>query len=84
MRKHLLAIAALGLGLGIAAPAQAFHCPADMRAIDAALAADPDLTEAQLAEVRRLRAEGERLHNAGQHQDSVDTLAKAKALLGLP
>ena len=42
--------------------ALAFHCPADMAKIDAALAKNPKLTDAQLAEVKQQRAEGEVLH----------------------
>jgi hypothetical protein len=61
----------------------AFHCPKDMAAIDAALAKNPKLTDAQLAEVKKLRAEGEALHKAGKHQESVDTLAKAEKILGI-
>lgn len=30
-----------------------------------------------------MRADGEALHNAGKHQESVDTLAKAMAILGI-
>ncbi len=61
----------------------AFHCPKDMAAIDAALAKNPKLTDSQLAEVKKLRAEGEALHKAGKHQESVDTLAKAEKILGI-
>ncbi|WP_429042841.1 hypothetical protein [Aeromonas hydrophila] len=60
-----------------------FHCPADMKKIDDALAAKPALSADKLAEVKKLRAEGEVLHKAGKHQESVDTLAKAMAMLGL-
>jgi uncharacterized protein YneF (UPF0154 family) len=63
--------------------ALAFHCPADMKKIDEALAKNPRLTEAQLAEVKQQRAEGETLHKAGKHQESVDTLAKAMKTLGV-
>lgn len=63
--------------------ALAFHCPADMKKIDAALAAQPKLSEAQLAEVKKLRAEGEELHKAGKHQESIDTLAKAMKILSI-
>lgn len=63
--------------------ALAFHCPADMKKIDEALAKNPKLTEAQLAEVKQQRAEGETLHKAGKHQESVDTLAKAMKTLGV-
>jgi hypothetical protein len=68
-------------GLLAAAPAFAFHCPADMAAIDAALAKNPKLSAQDMAEVKKLRAAGETLHKAGKHQESVDTLAKAKKLL---
>ncbi|MGY3856807.1 hypothetical protein [Aeromonas intestinalis] len=70
-------------GLLFAGSALAFHCPMDMKKIDDTLAADPVLSAEQLAEVKQLRAEGEALHKAGKHQESVDTLAKAITLLGL-
>lgn len=63
--------------------ALAFHCPADMKKIDDALAAKPSLSAAQLDEVKKLRAEGENLHKAGKHQESVDTLAKAMKVLNI-
>lgn len=61
----------------------AFHCPVDMKKIDEALAKNPKLTEAQMTEVKQLRADGEAAHKAGKHQDSVDTLAKAMKILGI-
>ena len=61
----------------------AFHCPADMKKIDEALAKNPKLTEAQMSEVKKQRAEGEALHKAGKHQESVDTLAKAMKTLNI-
>ena len=83
--RALLIAAALSLGLagGLAAPAFAFHCPVDMAAIDAALAAGPQISEADLAKVKALRAKGEEEHKAGKHAESVATLAEAKALLGI-
>ncbi len=71
------------LALAITAPAYAMHCPAEMAKIDAALAANPSLTAEQLAEVQTLRQEGEAYHKAGNHQESLDTLAKAMAILGI-
>ena len=44
---------------------------------------NPKLTAAQTDEVKKYRAEGETLHKAGKHQDSVDTLAKAMKILGI-
>ena len=77
--KRISAIAAALLFASSAA--FAFHCPKDMAAIDAALAKNPQLSAEQLAEVKRLRAEGEAYHKAGKHQESVDTLAKAMHIL---
>lgn len=67
----------------ISTSALAFHCPADMKKIDAALAANHKLTSEQLSEVKKLRAEGETLHKAGKHQDSIDTLGKAMKILAI-
>jgi len=61
----------------------AFHCPADMKKIDEALAKNPSLTAEQMADVKKLRAEGEAFHKAGKHQESVDTLAKAMKILDI-
>ena len=74
----------LFLGLMLAsATAFAFHCPADMKKIDEALGKSPTLSDAQMSEVKKLRADGEALHKAGKHQESVDTLAKAMKMLGI-
>jgi hypothetical protein len=81
MRKSLAVFAVLSVFA--AGSAFAFHCPKDMKKIDAALAANPSLATAQLAEVKRLRAEGETLHQQGRHQESIDTLAKAMKILNI-
>lgn len=80
MKRVLTAVA---LSLFIAGPAFAFTCPVMVNDIDAALAGNPDLSAEQLAQVKQLRDEGEALHEAGQHQESVDTLQQAKDILGL-
>jgi hypothetical protein len=59
------------------------HCPMDMKQIDDAVAAGPKLSADKLAQVKKHRAEGEALHKAGKHQESVAELAKAKAILGI-
>jgi hypothetical protein len=61
----------------------AFHCPQDMKKIDDALAKNPKLSAEQMADVKKYRAEGEALHKAGKHQESVDTLAKAMKILDI-
>jgi hypothetical protein len=66
-----------------AGTALAFHCPADMKKIDDAMAKNPKLTAAQTDEVKKARADGEALHKAGKHQESVDTLAKAMKILSI-
>ncbi|WP_407279236.1 hypothetical protein U5817_24955 [Aromatoleum evansii] len=79
MKKFvILALAALFSGSALA-----MHCPADMKKIDAALAASPKLSVAQMSEVKQLRADGEAQHKAGKHQESVDTLGKAMKILGI-
>jgi hypothetical protein len=60
----------------------AFSCPKEMKAIDAALP-KAKLDAKQSAEVKKLRAEGEQLHQAGKHAESMAALGKAKAILGL-
>ena len=79
--KRLLAIATTLLFASTTA--LAFHCPKDMKAIDEALAKNPKLTEAQMKEVKSLRAQGEVDHKAGKHQDAVDGLAKAMKILDI-
>jgi len=81
MLKHILVALALVVLAG--GPAQAFHCPADMAKIDAALAADPKLSPEQLEEVKALRSAGEALHNVGDHAQSVQVLARAMTILGI-
>jgi hypothetical protein len=78
--KRMLAAVATMLFAG---SAMAFHCPKDMKAIDEALAKSPKLSEAQMQDVKKYRAEGETLHKAGKHQESVDTLAKAMKILDI-
>lgn len=78
--RTMIIAASLALASGAAL---AFHCPADMKKIDAAMAKNPKLSAAQTADVKKYRAEGEALHKAGKHQESVDTLAKAMKILDI-
>lgn len=63
-------------------PLLAMHCPMDMAKIDEQLETNPPKDAATLKQVRELRAEGEQLHQAGKHADSVRVLGKALYLLG--
>jgi hypothetical protein len=66
----------------LASPAVAFQCPADMAAVDEAMAS-ASLSAEDQARVQELRATGEAEHAAGNHQASVDALAEAKQILGI-
>jgi hypothetical protein len=54
-----------------------------MTNIDQALAANPKLEPTQLAEVKKLRADGETLHKQGKHADSEAALGQAETILGI-
>jgi tetratricopeptide (TPR) repeat protein len=64
-------------------PALANHCPQDMKQIDEALAANPQISAEQMETVKKLRAEGEALHKEGKHQESLEALGKALEILGV-
>lgn len=73
----------LAVSLAFASGSALAHgCPKIMKQIDDALPA-AKLDAGKLDEVRKLRAEGETLHKAGKHDDSMAALSKAKSLLGI-
>ncbi len=76
-RTALFAILALASSLAFAG-----SCPKEMKAIDAALP-NAKLDAAKSAEVKKLRADGERLHKDGKHAESMAALGKAKGILGV-
>jgi len=78
MQRIILAIA-LAFSTSIAF---ANNCPAEMKAIDAALP-KAKLDAKQSAEVKKLRADGEQFHKAGKHSESMAALGKAKGILGI-
>jgi hypothetical protein len=79
MRKTTLFVATMFA----AGTAFAGSCPTVMKKIDDAMAKSPKLTAAQADEVKKYRAEGETLHKAGKHTESIDTLAKATKILDI-
>ena len=81
MKVAIASVAVLSALLAV--PVYAFQCPGDVAKIDAALKAGTNLSMEQLAEVKKLRDEGEGLHKSGKHGDSVATLGKAKKLLNI-
>lgn len=82
MRKFLTLLTFFVM-TSLSTQAFAYHCPLDMAKIDAALAAGTSLSMGDMDEVKKLRAEGEKQHKAGDHDASVKTLAMAMKMLGL-
>lgn len=78
MKRIALTIAAFAF----ASMAWAHNCPNEVKAIDAALP-KAKLDAKQTAQVKKLRDEGEQLHKAGKHTESMETLGKAKGILGI-
>ena len=76
--KKLLALTLLC----VAASASAHNCPNEMKAIDAAMAS-AKLSGAELEKVKALRADVEKFHKAGKHDDSMKALGEARKLLGI-
>lgn len=81
MTRFTLAAAALAVGVLTAGSAMAAQCPVNIKAIDAAMAANP--TAAMMDEAKALRDQGEELHKAGKHAESMAALTKAKEILGI-
>lgn len=76
--------ALVSLALAFAAgTALAHNCPNEMKAIDAKLATNSKLSEADAAKVKQLRADGDTAHKAGKHDDSMKALGEAKKLLAI-
>lgn len=74
----------IGLSLALASgTAFAFSCPKHMKAIDAELAKKPTLTAAQMDDVKKYRADGEKLHKEKMHKESLEALGKAEKILGI-
>lgn len=80
MRRTALCLCILGTAL-LSTPLLAMHCPADMAKIDQRLKSDPPNDPQVLTQVQTLRAQGEELHKAGDHSQSVQVLGKALELL---
>ncbi len=78
--KTLFAALTLSAFAGLAL---AHGCPGEMKTIDAKLATNPKLSDADMAKVKKLRAEGEAAHAAGKHDDSMKALGEAKKLLAI-
>ena len=78
MKQVLLATSLLCLST----LAMAHGCPGEMKKIDAALPT-AKLSAQDMSKVKDLRAKGEEQHKAGQHTESMATLAEANKIAGL-
>lgn len=71
--------------LSLAAPlALAHNCPNVMKEIDAKLQspAARNVSADKMAKIKQLRAEGEKYHKAGKHDESMKALSEANSMLG--
>ena len=78
MKKILISALVLA-----SASAFAHTCPNEMKAIDAKIATEPKLSAADLTKVQSLRADGEKFHKSGKHDESMKALGDAKKILGI-
>jgi hypothetical protein len=81
MFKNIALVAIFAVA--VTSSALANSCPKHMTNIDQALAANPKLEPTQLAEVKKLRADGETLHKQGKHAESEAALGQAETILGI-
>ena len=63
--------------------AYAGACPVLMKEVDDKLATVKELSEEQVAEIEKLRQEGEEGHNTGKHKESVKLLQEALTKLNI-
>ena len=63
--------------------AYAGACPVLMKEVDAKLTTAQELSEKQVAEIEKLRQDGEEAHNMGKHKESVKLLQEALAKLDI-
>ncbi len=82
MKHVFMSIAAAAL-IVAATPALAGSCPKHMKEIDAFMETKPDVSMDMLGKAKGLRAQGEAMHKAGKHGESVAALTEAKKLLGM-
>ncbi|MEO5659334.1 MAG: hypothetical protein ABIQ90_05985 [Polaromonas sp.] len=71
------------IALSASSLALANGCPKEMKAIDAKLATSPTLAADDMSAVKKLRADGEKFHKEGKHDESMKALGDAKKLLGI-
>ena len=63
--------------------ALANSCPTHMKAIDAKMSTAKDMSAENMTKVKQLRADGEKFHKEGKHDESMKSLQEAKKMLGI-
>ena len=63
--------------------ANAGACPVLLKEVDSKLAIEKELSEKKVAEIEKLRQEGEDAHNTGKHKESVKLLQEALTKLNI-
>lgn len=83
MKRLMMALSGFGIMFGLlTSPVVAFQCPTLIKQANEAMAKmNPD--GAKVKQAKDLVIEAQRLHNAGQHADSVKKANDALALLGV-
>ncbi|MBO6949949.1 MAG: hypothetical protein JJ855_18370 [Rhodospirillales bacterium] len=82
MKTRLFASIAAAVMLFASSAAFASSCPKHMKAIDEALKTT-ELSKADMAKVKGLRAKGEAMHKNGKHDESMKALSEAEKILGI-
>ena len=80
MKTLIGIVVAFALVLGLSSPAFANECLEIIQKIEAAMDS-AELSDDQRDKISSLIAEGESLHEAGQHDKAVDVLNQAMAML---
>jgi len=81
IKRSLIAVAvAFAVSSAAISPAEAFYCPKNVKAIDAALGKS-NLSAANKSKVKGLRDKGQAQHKAGDHKGSVKSLAEAVRII---
>lgn len=83
MKKGFALSVLVASALTITPFANANNCPNEMKAIDAKLSSASGISAADMKKVKELRAEGEKFHKEGKHDQSMKSLQEAKKLLGI-
>ena len=81
IKRSLIAVAvAVAVSSAAFSPAQAFYCPKNVKAIDAALGKS-NLNADQKAKVKGLRDNGLARHKAGDHKEGQKITAEAMRII---